>query len=78
MTCDLSLFKIFQSYKDDVSVIIEDYVHWNPILRLERFPPPAGIEPNSNSSLHLGLQGHEALNRSSEYAGQSQTFNFEI
>ena len=33
---------------------------------------------NQPTSLDLKQEGHEALNRSPEYTGQSQTFNFEI
>ena len=60
-----------------------------PLLSLSlSLPPPAPPKKNPKkhrlvSSQNTGKikrkqEGHEALNRSPEYTGQSQTFNFEI
>ena len=46
MICDFRPFSsIFQSYKDDVIVIMKGNVQWKPRSRFERFPFQAGLEP---------------------------------
>ena len=44
-------------------------------LAWQTFPLLILVSPDN---LNIEQEGHEALNRSPEYTGQSQTFNFEI
>ena len=41
--------KVFQSYKDE-TVVIKALCNSPPIIRLKRFPSPAGIEPGTARS----------------------------
>ena len=51
MTCNFtSLLTVFQSYQDDKLLITKGYAQWNPVLRMERSSPQAGLEPGTARS----------------------------